>query len=237
MFEQLQRLSLNVLESEDFVFGFDHVQVSNHQRYFWELLNTSEQARAARYKVTSAALEFICTRGLVRIILGHFLNCLPQEVDLSPDPLGKLHVKGRVLFFNITHSHGKSVIAVSKHSNLGVDLEKPRHRTNEVAIAQRFFSQKEVSWLEQQQNINAAFYLIWSGKEAVSKAVGLGLSLPMASYVLIPSQSSFTVKLSPSQYINTSIQLEGLYLDLFIDYFLCLVRENGERHIQQLILQ
>jgi len=59
----------------------------------------------------------------------------------------------------------------------GVDVERSRTRLSEHSIAERFFCPREVEWLRKTQN---GFLRLWTMKEAVIKAVGRGLSVPLS---------------------------------------------------------
>jgi len=58
-----------------------------------------------------------------------------------------------------------------------VDLERGRANTEEIAIAERFFCPREVEWLAHTER---GFLRLWAAKEAIIKAVGRGLSIPLS---------------------------------------------------------
>ncbi len=67
---------------------------------------------------------------------------------------------------------------------IGVDVERISRRTD-LAIAQRYFARPEVEWVEAQPDHASklvAFLRIWTLKEAFIKAVGTGLSMPLADF-------------------------------------------------------
>lgn len=90
------------------------------------------------------------------------------------------------LDFNISHSGNYAVCAISTHGQVGIDLEMIR------PIDLRHFK-SQFSSIEWQDIINAddaisKFYLYWTLKEAVIKADGRGLSLPLDSFHIKETQ-------------------------------------------------
>ena len=94
--------------------------------------------------------------------------------------------------FNLSHSQGLGLLAVSGEHRLGVDVEALRESVDYANIARRFFAPAEVEELlalpiEQQPQ---AFFTCWTRKEAYIKGLGQGLAVPL---------DRFTVSLTPGQ--------------------------------------
>ena len=90
---------------------------------------------------------------------------------------GKPFVDKEGIFFNISHSKGRVVCAVSDKP-VGVDIEKLTEKSTEEIenFAKRYFVENEVLTLEQENYSSVAFYEIWTKKEAYSKMLGSALS-------------------------------------------------------------
>src|SRR5207245_4260490 len=97
--------------------------------------------------------------------------------DLSPE-------FGNRLKFNLSHSAGLALIAITAASNVGVDLEYIRAQSDYVDIARRFLSAAEVDYLiALPSHLYAeAFFSCWTKKEAYLKACGEGLAIPLNSF-------------------------------------------------------
>ncbi|MBQ8015551.1 MAG: 4'-phosphopantetheinyl transferase superfamily protein [Clostridia bacterium] len=81
-------------------------------------------------------------------------------------------------FFNLSHSGDKVVLLVSDRPS-GVDIEQIAPWSE--AVAKRVFTPKEQKWLEAQSGTDA-FYRLWTAKESIMKALGLGFRLPPESF-------------------------------------------------------
>ncbi|MBR2059588.1 MAG: GNAT family N-acetyltransferase, partial [Fibrobacter sp.] len=78
--------------------------------------------------------------------------------------------------FNLSHS-GRFALCALDEQPLGADIEciRPHH----PKLAQRICSAEELVWLEQQSNNHSALCQLWTGKEALAKYRGTGLSTPL----------------------------------------------------------
>ena len=81
------------------------------------------------------------------------------------------------LAISLAHSGPWVACALGRVAALGVDLEVIRPRPRLLAFARRFYSAAEVAWLESLPGAEqlAAFYDIWTSREAWLKARGSGL--------------------------------------------------------------
>lgn len=88
------------------------------------------------------------------------------------------------LSFNLSHSHGLALLAVSRGRELGVDLEYILAHLADDQIAERFFSPRVVALLRglPKDVQREAFFIFWTRKEAFIKATGKGLSLPLNQF-------------------------------------------------------
>ncbi|MCL1622704.1 4'-phosphopantetheinyl transferase superfamily protein [Moraxella sp. Tifton1] len=93
---------------------------------------------------------------------------------------GKPIITNSRLAFNQSHTDDGYALAFSTSvRNLGVDIENLNRRANFESLAKRFFHADEQA-LWQQTHKNQQWWLkIWTIKEAVLKANGLGIRLPL----------------------------------------------------------
>ncbi|MGB8701952.1 MAG: 4'-phosphopantetheinyl transferase superfamily protein [Thermosynechococcaceae cyanobacterium] len=146
----------------------------------YALLSPEEQARTNRYLVDSARRQFAVGRGLLRCLLGRYLQQDPRTIPLSYSDRGKPQLMADppvLLQFNVSHSQDWVVYAVSAHHPVGIDTEWINPQLDYRPIAQRILSDSDWGRFKilpvHQQPV--AFFKIWSRMEAVIKLCGQGL--------------------------------------------------------------
>ncbi|MDZ4760723.1 MAG: 4'-phosphopantetheinyl transferase superfamily protein [Alphaproteobacteria bacterium] len=152
-------------------------------RKFCAMLSEDERARAARFVFPVHANRFIAGRGRLREILGERLGEKPETLRFAYGKHGKPALDGKFadgrLHFNLAHSGDIAALAVAVDVEVGVDLEFVKPIEDDVA---RFhFSGAEYAALSRLSADDwlPGFYRCWTRKEAVVKAIGEGLSLPL----------------------------------------------------------
>jgi 4'-phosphopantetheinyl transferase len=149
------------------------------------LLTPDERARAMRYRFLKDRVHFTVARGILRTLLGRYLNRQPSTLQFHYNQYGKPLLEESdqeyTPTFNVSHSHGMALFAFTRGRGVGVDIEYMLPDRAEMSIARRFFSPYEVETLQavpaaQQMQ---AFYSCWTRKEAYVKTRGLGLSLDL----------------------------------------------------------
>lgn len=148
------------------------------------LLSRDEKKRANRMRFEKNRREFVMARGALRMILGGYLHRAPRQVIFGENEYGKPElINGKRITFNVSHSHGLVLLAFAKACSVGIDVERVLDLEYSV-MAQRFFAhdeaQKLLSLPESEQL--QAFYVCWTRKEALVKAVGDGLSHPLDQF-------------------------------------------------------
>ncbi|MCX5905520.1 MAG: 4'-phosphopantetheinyl transferase superfamily protein [Proteobacteria bacterium] len=121
-------------------------------------------------------------RGLLRALLGKYLDCRPESIQISRTLQGKPFLPAAFssapITFNLSHSRDAVLFAVRLREPVGIDVEYMRDNLDFIALAERFLSVQEyrtVSSLSGAQQ-KAAFYTCWTRKEAYLKATGKGLA-------------------------------------------------------------
>lgn len=149
------------------------------------LLSAAERERARRFVDVRHQRRFLASRlGLRRILALHtgeaaaalvFAEnkfgkpCLPHHPDCT---------------FSLSHSADQAVLALAEGMSIGVDIERLR-AVEHGDIAARYFHANEAAWIESRQTEaeqRLAFFHMWTLKEAVAKAVGVGMSLPFSHF-------------------------------------------------------
>ena len=161
-----------------------------------QTLSTDERTKADRFRFPKDRSQFIVSRGALRAILSRYLNISSHILRFDYNPYGKPSLTvaqgGNTLRFNLSHSRGMALIAITKNRDIGVDLEGINQNFSCLEIAEKFFSPLENSVLRSlPEHFQAtAFFTCWTRKEAYIKAVGKGLSIPL---------NQFDVSLAPGE--------------------------------------
>ena len=168
---------------------------SGHQS-LRRFLSTEELLRADRYRFERDRIRYIVARGLLRTVLGSEIGISASAVRFAYGDRGKpriiLPALSSPIHFNLSHSEDLVVIALSDQNEVGIDAERVEPRTGIDTIVEQFFNpieRKTYDRLSQDERLYA-FYRWWTQREAVMKAVGLGLELGFRS---------FSVEVDPSQ--------------------------------------
>ncbi len=154
-----------------------------NEREFFSWLSEEEKGRARRLRSAVIRRRFTIAHGVVREILGGYLNQPAANIEFMTTPSGKpilnIQLSGGNprLEFNFSHSEDLLVLAVSQDFELGIDVERLKPEIEHEAIAKNYFAPEEISWLQSlaPDNQVEAFYRIWTCKEAALKANGSGL--------------------------------------------------------------
>ncbi len=150
-------------------------------------LSPDERDRAGRYRFDADRRRFAWTRGVLRALLAFYVGCPPGRIHFGAGPMGKLSLSPahEGVRFNVSHSHEWALIALARDRDVGVDVEHYRSLRHELfQIATRFFAPVEVEALRalEPSEQHAAFFRIWSRKEACIKATGQGVSAGLDTF-------------------------------------------------------
>jgi 4'-phosphopantetheinyl transferase len=157
-------------------------------RRFEALLAPEEAERHARFGHERTRREYLLARGLARTVLASYTGMATDALRFSADAFGKpvLHtpIADPRLHFNLSHSHGAIACAVALGRQVGVDVEYAARQVEFLELAERYFAPAEIAHLRGLTGDarQAAFFAIWTLKEAFVKAIGHGLTYPLDSF-------------------------------------------------------
>jgi 4'-phosphopantetheinyl transferase len=153
-----------------------------------ERLCDDELARARRIASEREAELWRRSRGLLRELLGRYLQREPRSLRFASGKHGKPELiceagEPQALHFNVSHSGGLVLYAFSEAGAVGVDVEVGRHMVDEVAIAARAIGAQEAERLRALDPAlrRREFLRAWARHEATLKCLGVGIGAARAT--------------------------------------------------------
>ena len=155
-------------------------------------LDGEEQHRATRLVREEERSRYVFAHGGLRAVLSRYLGVSPGMIALHRSAEGKPFLtkefEGQsAITFNMSHAHGRALIAVSMGQEVGVDLERIRPDVEVEKLSERYFAPSEHTRIMQgaQEQRGERFFRYWVSKEAVLKAQGVGLQALSQCVVLL----------------------------------------------------
>ncbi|MCX5366495.1 4'-phosphopantetheinyl transferase superfamily protein [Streptomyces sp. NBC_00124] len=153
------------------------------------MLSGREAERAGRCRFAADRRRFVVAHGALRRILSGYLDVLPEELRLERGRHGKPRLADSPgLRFNLSHSGELALVAVTRHAEVGVDVDRLRPGLPVEPFAERFFPASDARFVAAAAGPTERaerFLRLWTRKEAVVKAAGArltqGLSLPVCT--------------------------------------------------------
>jgi 4'-phosphopantetheinyl transferase len=202
-------------------------------QHYQALLSSEELERASRYRFPGDQKRYILRRGILRELIGRYLNSPATSARFTANEFGKPALAegfNSRLKFNLSVSEDVALIALTEGREIGVDIERVRQDFEVERIARRFFSIYEQTQLHKasfHQKIEA-FFNCWTRKEAYVKAHGQGLTLPLDQFdvSLLPSEPArlLATRHAPAEIQRWSMQ----HLSPIPGYVGALVVEGGD---------
>lgn len=144
-------------------------------------LSTKEQERCERFRREEDQQRFILAHALKRYCLSRRLNLPADQLRLSTGAKGKPYcTNANAPEFNLSHAGNYVVLGLSDLAYVGVDIEVS-HRDISENVFSRVLSVEQQQILHHSSHQQYDFICYWTQKEAISKALGLGLSIDFAT--------------------------------------------------------
>ena len=177
------------------VFAFDLDVSAPGVHAFERTLSPDERTRAGKFRFERDRSRFVAGRARMRSILAHYLGAEAGRLRFAYEANGKPGLAGAEaatgLHFNLSASDGVGVLAVQLEEEVGVDVERVRPVPDATGVAGRIFAPEEIAALRAvpPDAIEAAFFSLWTRKEAAVKCLGSGLSFPTRSFAVATGPS------------------------------------------------
>jgi len=216
-----ENMDMELNKNEVHIWHFDLDKFNKDKTLMEKILSQDELSRANAFHFEKDRKNFVCGRGLLRLLISKYSGISPELINLEYGDFGKPVLKktqnSNSIYFNLSHSGDFIVFGFTLKSKIGIDIEFLEPKPDLIELAEKYFSLYEykiLDTLSEEQKIEA-FYNCWTRKEAFIKAIGKGLSFPLKSFAvsLTPGEETKIVKFPREERKIT----EDLFLDSFED--------------------
>lgn len=140
-----------------------------------ERLPTPERERAASFLREEPGRRWVAAHWAMRLVLEGYLEEPAAQIELELGDNGKPRLRNRDgIEFNLSHSNGLALVAVTEAREVGVDVELIEPGRDLVALAERALDPDDVAAVRaaSESERAAVFYAAWTRYEARLKCLG-----------------------------------------------------------------
>jgi 4'-phosphopantetheinyl transferase len=202
------------------------------------LLTPGEKVQFHSFKIEKRRWEWLAGRLGIKLLVCDVYNSEPNDVDVEPNwtrkPFARINELQIDACISITHSNDLAVCGLVKEAKMGLDLEHVEERS--MGMLEEAFSEEEREMLSEPIDWEEVT-LHWTRKEAVAKALGIGLGLSLHDInsvgqveVGLSARSCWRLCLEPGKRFTThNVNLENKWSD---DYILnmCVLEDGSTLH-------
>lgn len=159
-------------------------------------LGSEEKSRLSRLRQSEDQWSYAAAHRLMREMLSSRYGVAPEDWRFCHDQHGRPHVDPKEhpeieTIFSISHTQGLALCALLDSDRaefspvgVGVDAEYSSRKVEALDLAERFFAPAEAKLLRDldPEEREQTFFHLWTLKEAIVKALGLGLRQDLASF-------------------------------------------------------
>lgn len=222
--KRLHSSMLKLLDNEAHIWSYSLDPEAVNIEPYKILLSPKEVIQKNKYITQTLRDKYTISRGGLRLILSKYLSISSKAIDFSYSKFGKPSIissqNTENVFFNLSHSGGLALCIVSSILGVGVDVELRKPMQDVLDIAKLVCTEEEYQILlnDGEKNLQKNFYRIWTRKEALVKALGVGLScsLDCLSVTFLETDSPKLLKLnwreeSPTGWYLGDLDIQGNY--------------------------
>ena len=149
-------------------------------------LSPADHVRHERYRFQADRDMFLLGRVMARALVGRALGVAPRDWQWREGPRGRPEIAGPAaagrVSFNIAHSAGLVVCAISSDGTVGVDVEHRLRPPVDARMVRRYCAPFEVEDIERHgpSAWQDQFLKYWTLKEAYLKARGVGIAVHLS---------------------------------------------------------
>ena len=165
--------------------------------------SASEQQRAAHFFHPADAARHLLGRALLRSLLAREIGASALPATFPCNHWGKPGLPGSGFEFSISHAGHAVWLAITRQIPLGIDVETVNACDDPFLLAEALHpdEKREIRHCGTKTQASQHFLRCWTRKEAVIKALSLGVSCPLDSFrVATNEQTSHWLLHAPPDY-------------------------------------
>lgn len=150
-------------------------------------LSEAERRRAERFHHSQDRRRYVAAHHRMRTLLARELGDDPNRLQFGEGQHGKPFLLRRRLQFNLTHSHQFGGLALTNAGPVGLDCERKDALADLESLAREVFAPDEMDAFRglSADRQGPFFYCVWTRKEAILKATGLGVTFPLRTVSVV----------------------------------------------------
>jgi 4'-phosphopantetheinyl transferase len=194
----LYRMQIARHEPNSILLGITHLAeaLSGFER-LEKNLSEADRDRAGRFRFREDRARLALGRGILATLLRDELGLADRPLELALTDKGQPYLPNRPhVAFSISHAGDLVAVALTVGARVGVDVESLGRRVELDPIAERIFSAADLARFRAMPEAEKtrAFFRAWTGKEAVLKARGVGLSGGLAEIAIPFGDGAETIR-------------------------------------------
>ncbi|WP_374964209.1 4'-phosphopantetheinyl transferase family protein [Lysinibacillus sp. RS5] len=143
----------------------------------------NEDYNSIKHQSQNRKKERAVGRELLGKVLFTEMGIKLDDCKIAKNEYGKPYIKNyKGIYYNISHSNDIIVLAFSTCGPVGIDVELLK--TDYLDVMNEVFTLQEINWINscnEEQRLER-FFIVWTRKEAVIKAIGKGFSFPVKNF-------------------------------------------------------
>jgi 4'-phosphopantetheinyl transferase len=165
---------------------------------FYNYLSEREKKNANRFKNQKDFCSYVSVHALLRLTLSDFTGEPPNAIKIEESNFGKPFLQGKALSFSLSRRRDVFIFTILEGEKfLGTDIENVETKLDFVGISREHFSHEEYEViLSTRILIDRAriFYEFWTRKEALLKAIGIGINSDLNTAVVIEGENVIEIR-------------------------------------------
>jgi 4'-phosphopantetheinyl transferase len=210
-------LALSVPVGEIHVWQVLVADVASFREELWQTLNAAEKQKISKLQSEVDRTRSIASRGILRTILGWYLDMSPACIEFSYNAMGKPSLDMQHdLKFNVSHADDLLLYTFTFGHLIGIDVERVSNLPELHDLARSMFSPREQSLLISlpDQEKRQTFFRLWTLREAFGKMRGNGLTDEIRNVdilTVLNKQDQWTFKtFAPLPGYEAAVVVEGV---------------------------